>query len=938
MAVIFPNFMAGSVAPDYGAKDTIGIHGLVSLPKTARLIQSVGTRMYLERLDIQGFKSFATKVTLEFRRGITAIVGPNGSGKSNTADAIRWALGEQSIKTLRGKKSDDVIFAGSDKKTRLSAAEVTLTLNNEDRRAPIDYSEMALTRRINRAGEGEYFINKSQARLHDIQLMLAKANFGQRSYSVIGQGMVDSFLVVSPQERKELFEDATGVRQFQIKRDQAVTKLDHTQENLLQAEAIVMEIEPRMRSLTRQVKRLERREEVERELRAKQQAAFSRQLRTLALERKHHQEEFEKTDAVRIKLEGELNGIQGELAAIEREHTTSEVFQRLQTDYTKLLNQKNALVEEQATLQGRAHAEALASGDVDVVFLEKRLAELKRKITEAESEYDLAGKEFSREQNARSAKREQLDQLSVEFSRLDAALEKARAAFSEEGLVKPEELKTALVELMAEADSFIDALQKLENMEQLTKLRREALRFQESMVAVRTRLDRAQIHDPAELIALQGELSAFTKKREALAHEVAEAETRTRLAEERQRTASTALETLRSELADVERTLTSVKHQASSPEKAAADMAKRRGEIEAEMAVLDRDLAKVREEISSFHQTEQKKKDRLFSLQKTFQEIQHKVNIQTQQVNDIRVTLAKLDTHREDLVRELTTELPEEVRAATLAEAENLKGQTGSVTTEEQEEVLHLKHQLELIGGIEEGTTAEYEQTKERFDFLTTQIADLSKAKADLEQVIAELDETIKTRFDASFELINEQFSKFFRTLFNGGRAKLTLIKQDVAEQIPDSDDEDEDDDDEDEEETAPKQTAPTKVRRIVAGIDIQATPPGKKLSSIAMLSGGERALTSIALICAIIANNPAPFVVLDEVDAALDEANSLRFAAILEKLSEKTQFITITHNRATMEKANILYGVTMGDDGISRLLSIKMEDVEDVIQKHGNR
>lgn len=892
--------------------------------------------MYLERLDIQGFKSFATKVTLEFRRGITAIVGPNGSGKSNTADAIRWALGEQSIKMLRGKKSDDVIFAGSDKKTRLSAAEVTLTLNNEDRRAPIDYSEMALTRRINRAGEGEYFINKSQARLHDIQLMLAKANFGQRSYSVIGQGMVDSFLVVSPQERKELFEDATGVRQFQIKRDQAVTKLDHTQENLQQAEAIVLEIEPRMRSLTRQVKRLERREEVERELRAKQREVFGRDLRTLALERGQQQGEFEKTDGVRAKFEKELSGIQGELSAIEREQTTSEVFQRLQTEYTKLLNQKNALVEELASLQGRAHAEAFASGDVDLVFLERRLAELKRKITEAESERDLANQEQQREQRSRETKRAELDQLSQEFARLDAALEKARAAFSEEGLLKPEELKTALVELMAEADSVVDALEKIENIEQIAKLKRDATKFKQSMVAVRTRLDRAQLHDPAELIAVQGELSEFSKKRELLAHDVAETETRARVAEERQRTALATLNGLQTELADVERTLTSVKRQASSPEKAAAELVKRRGEIERETIRLDRDLAKVREEISSFHNTEQKKKDRLFGLQKTFQEIQHKLNVQTQMVNDIRIVLAKLDTRREDLVRELTAELPEDVRAATLADAD-MKGQTGSTSTEEQEHILQLKHQLELIGGIEEGTTAEYEQTKERFDFLTTQIADLSKAKADLEQVIAELDETIKTLFDASFEKINEQFSKFFRTLFNGGRAKLTLIKQDVMEKAASNDD-DEDDEDDEEDIEAPQQTQPAKIKRVVAGIDIQATPPGKKLSSIAMLSGGERALTSIALICAIIANNPAPFVVLDEVDAALDEANSLRFAAILEKLSEKTQFITITHNRATMEKANILYGVTMGDDGVSKLLSIKMEDVDDVIRKHGNR
>ena len=211
--------------------------------------------------------------------------------------------------------------------------------------------------------------------------------------------------------------------------------------------------------------------------------------------------------------------------------------------------------------------------------------------------------------------------------------------------------------------------------------------------------------------------------------------------------------------------------------------------------------------------------------------------------------LAKLDTRHERFAN--SPELPEDVRCAT----QPMIRKDNRFLKKEQENILQLKHQLELIGGIEEGTTAEYEQTKERFDFLTTQIADLSKAKADLEQVIAELDETIKTRFDASFEQINEQFSKFFRTLFNGGRAKLTLIKQDVAEQVAASDDEDEDDDDDDDE--TPKQTAePAKDRRVVAGIDNQATPPGKTFLNCHAFRW--RTCAHPVLICAIIANNDA--------------------------------------------------------------------------------
>jgi len=229
--------------------------------------------MFLEKLEIQGFKSFANKNLLVFpgmldksRRGITAIVGPNGSGKSNVVDSVRWALGEQSMKTLRGKKSEDIIFSGSDKKSRLGMAEVSLHLNNEDRQAPLDYSQIILTRRLYRDGNSEYLINSSRVRLLDIQILLAKTNFGQKTYSVIGQGMVEGFLNTSLAERKEFFDEATGVKQFQIKRDDSLNKLSNSYANLNQAKMLLSEIEPRLKSLTRQVNKLKKRDELASEL------------------------------------------------------------------------------------------------------------------------------------------------------------------------------------------------------------------------------------------------------------------------------------------------------------------------------------------------------------------------------------------------------------------------------------------------------------------------------------------------------------------------------------------------------------------------------------------------------------------------------------------------------------------------------------------------
>ena len=222
--------------------------------------------MYLKKLEIQGFKSFAPKTTLEFSPGVTAVVGPNGSGKSNFTEAIRWVMGEQSMKTLRGKKSGDIIFAGSKNKARMGMAHVSMYLDNSDKAMPIDYSEVVITRKLFRTGESAYYINKTKARLLDIQELLAKTGFGQKTYSVIGQGMIDAFLKAGPRERKELFDEAAGVKQYQLKRNASANKMGQTRNNLERVSGLLVEIEPRLRSLKRQANKARKREDVDKEL------------------------------------------------------------------------------------------------------------------------------------------------------------------------------------------------------------------------------------------------------------------------------------------------------------------------------------------------------------------------------------------------------------------------------------------------------------------------------------------------------------------------------------------------------------------------------------------------------------------------------------------------------------------------------------------------
>jgi len=331
--------------------------------------------MYLERLEIQGFKSFANKNKLIFsgligdqKRGLTAIVGPNGSGKSNVADSIRWALGEQSLKTIRGKKSEDVIFSGSDKKGQLGMAEVSLCLNNSEaiknkssipekieKEEDLDQMilscpEIIITRRIYRSGESEYLLNNNRVRLSDIQMLLAKANFGQKTYSVIGQGMVENFLNTSAAERKDFFDEATGVKQFQIKRDSALNKLEASYENLQQVEMLLTEIRPRLKSLTRQVEKLKRRDEISNNLHEIQLNYYGWLWQDINQKLDKANNHFLILEKNKLEEEKKLDKLNEELNKIRTTNNFQEINE-LQPRLKELENQRNQFQKQLAKLQ-----------------------------------------------------------------------------------------------------------------------------------------------------------------------------------------------------------------------------------------------------------------------------------------------------------------------------------------------------------------------------------------------------------------------------------------------------------------------------------------------------------------------------------------------------------------------------------------------------------
>ncbi|MBU0531361.1 AAA family ATPase [Patescibacteria group bacterium] len=734
--------------------------------------------MYLEKLEVQGFKTFAQKTALTFpkpkddRHTITSVVGPNGSGKSNLSDAIRWALGEQSLKLLRGKKSEDVIFSGSIGRTQAGFAEVALTFNNEDGTMPVEFSQVTFSRKLFRDGNSEYRLNGKVARLSDIQLLLAQAGVGQRTYSVVGQGMVDHILVSSPEERKTFFDDATGVRQFQLKRHEAMLKLKRTYENLSEVELVLNEISPRLRSLKRQVNRLEKREQVENELRDMQASYYGTLWWTL-------------TD--------QLGAVKKNFNAVDAEYRAAE-------NKIKSLEVKSQKMESEE--------EATDQADAGMAALQNQYREFQAK---------------------RSGLRDQEFEIQKQIE-----LKKVQAEAKWTPLPLPEIIK--------ELETIRDTLKSVSE-------------------------------------------DAYEK-------------------------------TISSMLERSEKLLTRLKKPAPETIQDDPGLAMELKQKSRERQAVESELKRLEKQMEDRAKAQKEQRNELFEIGRQMRVKQNELHELSNQRNAIQIELARLEEREQNLLREIEIE----IRDAELASKIKQERTVETVDTDAlYPEIQKLKNQLELIGGIDPETMAEYEEIKSRHEFLDTQTKDLQGAIRSTEKIIDELDAKIKDQSEKAFKEINREFQRYFKLLFGGGSCSLVKMTRDDVE----------------EEETEAETTTERVRERLagkrdtVIGIDIQATPPGKKLKALNLLSGGERTLTSIALLAAIMATNASPFVVLDEVDAALDEANTLRFASILGELAKLTQFIVITHNRATMEKSDVLYGVTMGDDGVSHLLSVNMEEVD---------
>ena len=756
--------------------------------------------MYLKRLELNGFKSFANKTALDFlpeceisegrKCGITAIVGPNGSGKSNVADGIRWAIGEQSSKSLRGKKSEDVIFSGSGKKARQGSASVTLHFDNSDKRIPIEYADVAVTRKVYRSGESEYLINGNRVRLLDVVDLLARAGVGRDSYCVVNQGMSDSLLAATPVERRSLFEDAAGVKPYQIEKDRAKRKLDVSRENLSRVAVLLSEIEPHLKHLRRQAEKIAQAKTIGERLRAKQMelygflwAEFQEEREKLSRSRERSVDRLTALDATVAILQGESE----KLAKTMEEDASIDI---LSESIAALRTEKNEREREAAVIAGRMEIEGEKKKD-----------------------------------------REEVSVITVDLMYVRSALERIRR-----------DQESLIAMIIAGKD----------DPSQWERIAKDAERI---VVSLR------------ELDEKAGKGSVIEKKIIAIP--------------------------------EAERKVIDEKLAELNGEKA------RLGEM---MAGLEKSILEKEEAVRAAREQGRAARERYFHLERELREKERLLQKEKDDFNEMKIGLARVEVREEDLIAEVRLELGMEPLSlpfdGTPRDREKLT-----------REISRLKVESEQAGGIDPMVLEEYDETEKRFQFLSQESEDLRKAMESLDAVIREMDAKIDHAFAEAFENIAKEFERYFQMIFNGGKAELKKIRIRPRKR--------------EEEDESGQGGESDVVEEGELGIDIVACPPGKRIETLSSLSGGERSLTSLALLFAIISHNPPPFAVLDEVEAALDEANSRRFSRILQDLGTATQFIAITHNRETMRQAGLLYGVTMGADGVSQLLSVKLDKAE---------
>ena len=983
--------------------------------------------MYLKQINAYGFKSFADKIDIKLDDKITCIVGPNGSGKSNVVDAVRWVLGEQSVKQLRGDGTmSDVIFSGSKSRKALNVATVELVFDNSDHYLNVPYTEISIKRKAFRSGENEYFLNGERCRLKDVISLLMDSGIGKESYNIISQGEVEKIISSSSLDRRVIIEDAAGVVKYKKRKEEALKKLDKTHTNLDRVEDIIRELQQQVEPLREQSKKAQEYLENKKALENLEVALLGYDIYNDNEEKKTLVEKLKKIEDKLVEENVTTNN--SDLKVLEQNNLLSKKEEELRENNKALLdvvalceklNSEKMLLQEKSknsdsdnSLLLRNNLEERAELTSQINVMEEEISRINERLNLHSENLIAANKDINNIKDKKKMKNQEysrvdqelitinhkIDSLKLEMDSgvglplavkkiltddsllgiyntignvleidslyikaLDVAINSSknfiitedeesskkainylkdnhlgRATFFPLSVIKSRYIDDEVLTLLKQDSSFIGVLSDLVRYDCKFK---NIILNQLGTVVVASDMDGAirigrRIYHRYKIVTLDGDVlnvggsmsggSSNTKYRsvvtirqeidscekrkdglledkENLTNEISELTKNISEFEEKYFVLSREEVNLKEELKEKMKllesknaTLENINREISSLENASSNKVSEREQelinlyyektgirdnLKNKVALLTREISDLKTSIEEFNATYKLKTANIRALEK--------------EQNDLKIRINRLDLRLDNMLNTLNEEYSLTLEAARAKYTLDIEVELA------RERVNLYKSNIRKLGMVNLASIEEFERVNTRYEFLSKQKDDLLNVQENLLDIMREMDGVIEEEFSNTYKKVNSEFTKVFKELFSGGNAYLKLTNEDDM---------------------------------LTTGIDIVASPPGKKLSSITLLSGGEKTLTAISLLFAILNVREVPFCLFDEVEAALDEANVDQFGKYLNNYKNKTQFLIITHKKKTMEYADTLYGITMQESGVSKLVSVKLNEHVDTI------
>ncbi len=981
--------------------------------------------MYLKKIIATGFKSFADKTVLDLTNGITGVVGPNGSGKSNVVDAVRWVLGEQSIKSLRGDNNmTDVIFSGSKSRKPQNVATVTLVFDNTDKYLKINYDEVAIRRRVYKDGTNEYSINEEKCRLKDVTDLFLDTGIAKESFNIISQGKVSEIITSKPENRRTIFEEAAGVLKYKKRKEEAIRKLERTNENLTRVNDIISELSSQIEPLKEDRNKAIIYKEKSELLESLEIAYITEEITNL---NEIYQKSKTKIDSLNEEIISLSTVNSTNSSTLEKEKTEltllEENISSLQTDLIeqvrkveKINSEKNILLERKKyevedeklhkhllvleeeslkiknnlnklTLEKNNLLENIKSKKEEQNLLNNKLNSIKNNKNNTENKLTITIRKKVESENQINHLRNMIENNSTLPSSVNAVLKNpkligmidvignlievdeeyskcisvalgasssyivsenqksieeaikylkenrlGRATFFPLNIIKSKYIDNDTLSSVKQQNGFINIASNLvkydtkyknivENqlgniivVDNITsaniigKLINHTYRIvtlDGEMFHVGGSVTGGESSKSRNIISLKFDLENEIKNHQSLLDEIKELENKMNEIDYEYRSVEDKIYLVNKDLVNYEEVINNKNILETNLNN---ELEQITNDVKGTNSLLNNELSKEETRILNLYYEELNKKNEIESKlelltkkkndlhdileEKEFSLKQENslVNSKNKELKDLEIEVNRMDVKLDNLLSKLN-----ETYSLTY-ESAKYNYHLDIDIEEAKVKVSDLKRIIKDLGIVNLGSIEEYDRVNERYEFLSNQKNDLDKAVETLLEIIKEMDNVMISSFKDTFEIIRTNFKETFKELFKGGNADLKL--------------------------TDPNNLLET-------GIEIVASPPGKSLKSISLLSGGEMTFTAISLLFAILKTRPVPFCILDEVEAALDEVNVDSFGEYLSKFKNKTQFILITHKKKTMEYADVLYGITMQESGVSKLVSVRLEEIK---------